>query len=136
MNHSPTNLIEIFLNSEKADGAILQNIFDHYQRVTMSVKAINENDQHFKTTDAEACFLDFQRTWVLGQALKSFLRTKAKKPSKILHMLEAGSGTGIMAIFAAILNPNIQIICLEINPLSCQKSQTFIQALKLSNRIK
>ncbi|OGJ50351.1 hypothetical protein A2335_02790 [Candidatus Peregrinibacteria bacterium RIFOXYB2_FULL_32_7] len=131
------NLINSFISSPSPDSQILQELFQIYKTATKNINYSQKNEAKFTTIDAEACFLDLNRTWILAKSL--IVQTHcngslSKQPSK-LSILEAGSGTGIIAIIAAILNPNLHILGLEINPETYEKSKAFIKYLNLDNQI-
>ena len=137
-NENYKNLILSFLNAEKADGNILHKIFEIYEEANKDFEKQNETNQAFTSIDAEACFLDHERTWILGKMIQNALNVEmGLKPisTEQIQVLEAGSGTGIIAIFAALSNPNTKITCLEINPVTYQKSLNFIKYLGLEEQI-
>lgn len=109
----------------------LEKLFQVYQAASKNISG-DESAYDFKSRDAEACFLDFERTGVLVETID--LAIKKIQLEKI-DILEAGSGTGIIAILAAKANPNCHITCLEINAITAAKSMAFIEALGMEKQI-
>ncbi len=111
----------------------LHKLFQIYKEATKNISG-DELKYAFKSKDAEACFLDFERTIIFSNTLAACLETLDLKLDT--KLLEAGSGTGIIAVLIAKKFPDIKITCIEINEITAKKSIEFVKALNLKNQIR
>ena len=95
-----------------------------------------EGSSHWgmSTEDAIRCLFDTKRTTAFIKGIASGIKEiKKQKPFEQVRVIEAGGGTGILAIAAAFAGAKVDV--LEINPTTAQETARFIAALGLTDQI-
>lgn len=99
---------------------------------------IGKEEWGMATEDAIRCLFDVNRTAAFIKGIDQTIMDMSGRLEP-LEVIEAGGGTGILAIAAALSGiergKNIHVTILEINPETAQETQNFIEHLGLNNNI-
>ena len=87
------------------------------------------------TDDAVRCLFDTERTKAFIQAISASVRIlKSRFPGEPLSAVEAGCGTGVLAVAMAHAGID-KVKAIDINPTTAAYTEQFINALGLSDKI-
>jgi protein-L-isoaspartate O-methyltransferase len=115
----------------------LPKIPQHKMRAYLSGKPIylgdTENALGMCFEDARRCLYDIVRTQKLIQGIVKQMKRIKLNNNEVFHVIEAGGGTGILAIVAALMGGTVSL--LEINPETKHQTELFVKHLGLDKKI-